>query len=133
MLCAMFVYNCNILVSKMLHIIFVSSNTGIYLCWRICYIFYFVYDLHLEDKVALASKVIFDSTSIIMSLSDKLQCGVLISEELVGVDLITETRFDDELLCSSVIPREASMLMPSRIISPTSDVTLVMLNLDCIK
>ena len=45
----------------------------------------------LEDKVALASKVIFDSTSIIMSISDRLPCGLLISEELVGVDC----RFDN--------------------------------------
>ena len=108
----------------------------------------------LKDKVALASKVIFDSTSITMSISDRLPCGLLISKELVGVDLITETRFDDELLCSSVIPREASMLMPSRVISPLVLILisgseslsailssnfvvvchiLIYLNLDCIK
>ena len=65
--------------------------------------------LTLEDKAELASRVVFDSMSIIISLSDILQCGLLISEELVGEDLLTETRFFDELLFSSVIPREASL------------------------
>ena len=47
--------------------------------------------LTLEDKVELASIVIFNLMSITISLSDILQCGLLISEELVGDrrDLLT--------------------------------------------
>ena len=43
--------------------------------------------------------------------------GVVLAE-LVGVVSFAERREEDESLCSSVIPREASMLIPSRVISP---------------
>ena len=50
-----------------------------------------IYTRGQGTKVALAFQVIFDSTSIIMSISDRLPCGLLNSEELVGVDC----RFDN--------------------------------------